>query len=296
MPGLHILVVDDDPKVRTLLRRCFEGEGFEVSDAKDGAEARAHLARQPVALITLDLNLGKENGLDLARAIRKDRNVPIIMLTGKGDAIDRVVGLEVGADDYLAKPFELRELVARIRAVLRRASPAETDGPSFRRYAFDGWVLDVNRRSLERDGGKDQELTTGEFNLLEAFVRRPHRVLSRDDIMDLLKGHGWSPLDRSIDNLVARLRKKVEGDPDRPSLIKRCAAPATCSRRMCNGKANEHWRWGQRCRTPSRSNSRRFLDLDLALGFDGIGSLGSGDPQYTFVELGFDLGLVDTVR
>src|SRR5215470_1235667 len=122
----HILVVDDDPKVRTLLRRCFEGEGFTVSEAKDGAELRASLKRDPVTLITLDLNLGKENGLDFAREIRQERNVPIIMLTGKGDAIDRVVGLELGADDYLAKPFELRELVARVRAVLRRTSAAGT--------------------------------------------------------------------------------------------------------------------------------------------------------------------------
>jgi DNA-binding response OmpR family regulator len=220
MSAGHILVVDDDPKVRTLLRRCLEGEGFAVSEAADGVGLLGCLDRQSVSLITLDLNLGKENGLDLARAIRKDRNIPIIMLSGKGDAIDRVVGLEVGADDYLAKPFELRELVARIRAVLRRASPSETTDSGGRRYAFDGWVLDINRRSLKRDGGKDQELTTGEFNLLEAFVKRPHRVLSRDDIMDLLKGHDWSPLDRSIDNLVARLRKKVENNPDRPSLIK----------------------------------------------------------------------------
>jgi two-component system, OmpR family, response regulator len=220
MSAGHILVVDDDPKVRTLLRRCLVGEGFDVSEAADGAALLACLDRQSVSLITLDLNLGKENGLDLARDIRKDHNIPIIMLTGKGDAIDRVVGLEVGADDYLAKPFELRELVARIRAVLRRASSMETAAPSGRRYAFEGWVLDINRRTLKRDGGEDQVLTTSEFNLLEAFVQRPHRVLSRDDLMDLLKGHDWSPLDRSIDNLVARLRKKVEDNADRPALIK----------------------------------------------------------------------------
>lgn len=222
MSAGHILVVDDDAKVRTLLRRCLEGEGFAVSEAADGAGLLACLAKQQVSLITLDLNLGKENGLDLARDIRKVHNVPIIMLTGKGDAIDRVVGLEVGADDYLAKPFELRELVARIRAVLRRAvaAPAEPTTPAGRRYAFEAWILDINRRVLKRDGGNDLELTTSEFNLLEAFVKRPHRVLSRDDIMDLLKGHDWSPLDRSIDNLVARLRKKVEKNPDRPSLIK----------------------------------------------------------------------------
>jgi DNA-binding response OmpR family regulator len=206
--------------VRTLLRRCLEGEGFAVSEAKDGTELLARLDRHSVSLITLDLNLGKENGLDLARDIRKNRSIPIIMLTGKGDAIDRIVGLEVGADDYLAKPFELRELVARVRAVLRRAMPADGAIAGGERYAFEGWVLDVNRRSLKHRDGKDRELTTSEYDLLEAFVKRPQRVLARDDIMDLLKGHEWSPFDRSIDNLIARLRKKVEVDPDRPSLIK----------------------------------------------------------------------------
>ncbi len=221
MTGLHILVVDDDPKVRKLLRRCFEGEGFAVSEASDGDGLRAALTRGSVTLITLDLNLGRESGLDLAREIRKEWNTPIIMLTGKGDAVDRIVGLELGADDYLAKPFELRELLARVRAVLRRSSPGDAqDAPSGQRYVFDGWAFDISRRTLTRDGGAEQELTTSEFNLLEAFVMRPHRALSRDDIMDLLKGHDWSPLDRSIDNLVARLRKKVERDPDHPSLIK----------------------------------------------------------------------------
>jgi two-component system, OmpR family, response regulator len=220
MSNGRILIVDDEPKVRTLLRRCLEGEGFDVSEAKDGAEMRVRLERETISLITLDLNLGKENGLDLAREVRKDRSVPIIMLTGKSDAIDRVVGLEVGADDYLAKPFELRELVARVRAVLRRVQAVEPIAPSGQRYAFEGWIFDLNRRSLKRGNGEAQELTTSEFNLLEAFVKRPHRVLSRDDIMDLLKGHDWSPLDRSIDNLVARLRKKVEADPDRPAIIK----------------------------------------------------------------------------
>jgi two-component system OmpR family response regulator len=216
----HILIVDDEPRVRTLLRRCLEGEGFAVSEAKDGAEMRRRLEREAVSLITLDLNLGAENGLDLAREIRKERNIPIIMLTGKGDAIDRVVGLEVGADDYLAKPFEMRELVARVRAVLRRAQPAERPSSAGQRYTFAGWTFDIDQRSLKRRDGAEQDLTTSEFNLLEAFVKRPHRVLSRDDIMDLLKGQDWSPLDRSIDNLVARLRKKVELDPDRPTLIK----------------------------------------------------------------------------
>src|SRR5690606_6838517 len=124
--------------------------------------------------------------------------------------IDRVVGLELGADDYLAKPFELRELVARVRAVLRRSSGSDAPpGRTEQRYAFGDWILDVPRRTLQRQDGTEQDLTTGEFNLLEAFVKRPQRVLSRSDIMDLLKGQDWAPLDRSIDNLVARLRKKI---------------------------------------------------------------------------------------
>ena len=219
MSDVHILVVDDDPKVRTLLRRCFEGEGFAVSEAKNGAELRAVLERKGVTLITLDLSLGKENGLDLAREIRKDHNIPIIMLTGKGDMTDRVVGLELGADDYLAKPFALRELVARVRAVLRRTAAPGPAGTG-QQYLFEGWIFDVDQRSLKRENGEEQDLTTSEFNLLEALVKRPHRILSRDDIMDLLKGHDWSPLDRSIDNLIARLRKKVERDPEQPRLIK----------------------------------------------------------------------------
>ncbi len=217
----HILVVDDDAKVRALLRRCLEGEGFSVSEAQNGAEMRVVLGRQAVNLITLDLGLGKENGLDLARDLLREHAIPIIMLTGKADAIDRVVGLELGADDYLAKPFELRELVARVRAVLRRSSGSDAPpGRTEQRYAFGDWILDVPRRTLQRQDGTEQDLTTGEFNLLEAFVKRPQRVLSRSDIMDLLKGQDWAPLDRSIDNLVARLRKKIETDADRPVLIK----------------------------------------------------------------------------
>ena len=216
----HILVVDDDPKVRTLLRRCLEGEGFVVSEAKNGKEMRACIVRESIALITLDLGLGPENGLDLARDIRRDHSVPIIMLTGRGDATDRIVGLEVGADDYLAKPFELRELVARVRAVLRRSARTRECDSAGNRYAFGGWVLDISRRNLTGRDGKGHELTTSEFNLLEVFVKRPHRAFSRDELMDLLKGHDWSPMDRSIDNLVARLRKKVEENPDHPTLIK----------------------------------------------------------------------------
>jgi DNA-binding response OmpR family regulator len=224
----QILVVDDDPEVRLLLRRCLERESYTVSEAAGGEELFARLERGGIDLITLDLALGGEDGLDLARRIRSQRNVPIIMISGKGDTIDRVVGLELGADDYIAKPFHLREVLARVRAVLRRYAPAAPEngevspptGEKAARYLFEGWSLDEARRELTRADGSPCELTTAEFNLLEIFVRRPGRVLSRDNIMDLLKGIDWSPLDRTIDNLIARLRKKLEADPNAPRLIK----------------------------------------------------------------------------
>jgi len=222
--SVQILVVDDEAEVRTLLRKCLEREGFAVLEAKNGAEMRARIDEQPISLITLDLTLGGEDGLDLARELRAKHNVPIIMITGKGDTIDRVVGLELGADDYICKPFQLREVLARVRAVLRRygatEAPAAHTPSAHERYAFDDMVLDVTGRELGREGAKPQDLTTAEFNLLEILVKRPHRVLSRDNIMDLLKGHEWSPVDRSIDALIGRLRKKIEPDPDHPHLIK----------------------------------------------------------------------------
>lgn len=225
--GVTILVVDDEPGVRTLLRECFEQDGFQVVEAKDGRELDAQLADKPVGLVTLDINLGGENGFDLARRIRSARNVPIIMITGKGDPIDRVVGLELGADDYISKPFHLREVVARVRAVLRRYEASADQVPSQAveaagspQYAFGGWVLDTGRRDLRSKEGELRELTTAEYDLLLLLLERPSRVMSRDDIMDLLKGHEWSPYDRSIDSLIVRLRRKIEAVPDQPRLVK----------------------------------------------------------------------------
>jgi len=221
-----ILVVDDEEPVRALLRDCFELEGYDVEEAGDARAALARIEKGPVQLVTLDLNLGGDDGLELARQIRARCNVPIVMITGKGDTIDRVVGLELGADDYIGKPFHVREVLARVRAVLRRyevAGAAEAVAASQdpgEIWVFDGWVLDVSRRELRSAAGEERELTTAEFNMLLMFVRRPSRVLSRDNIMDLLKGNEWSPLDRSIDSLVARLRRKVEELPDAPRLIK----------------------------------------------------------------------------
>ncbi len=221
-----ILVVDDEEPVRALLRDCFELEGYRVEEAADARAARERIDAGTVHLITLDLGLGGDNGLELARQIRARCNVPIVMITGKGDTIDRVVGLELGADDYIAKPFHVREVLARVRAVLRRYEPVVANEPVVpagddgEAWHFDGWVLDAVRRELRTASGELRELTTAEFNMLQMFVQRPSRVLSRDNIMDLLRGHEWSPLDRSIDSLIARLRRKVEEVPDTPRLIK----------------------------------------------------------------------------
>jgi DNA-binding response OmpR family regulator len=221
-----ILIVDDEPEVRALLRAGLEAEGFAVLEASNGAEADAQLAARPIGLLTLDLKLGGEDGLKLARDLRAKRNTPIIMITGKGDPIDRVVGLELGADDYIAKPFLMREVVARVRAVLRRYQGSETAAPSEvtasdgSRYAFDGWSMDMRRREVRTPEDQPCELTTAEFNLLAILIQRPGRVLSRDELMDLLKGHDWTPMDRSIDGLVARLRRKIEPESERPQLVK----------------------------------------------------------------------------
>ncbi|MFT3732180.1 MAG: response regulator [Hyphomicrobium sp.] len=220
----EILVIDDDPDIRQLLRTCFEREGYSVSEASDAASARTALAKGGVNLVTLDLTLGRDDGLSLAREIRANGDIPIVMVSGKGDAVDRIVGLELGADDYISKPFNLREVLARVRAVLRRRDAGGisvlTAEAKHESYQFGGWTLDATSRALKDSSGTIRELTTGEFNLLEIFVRRPHRVLSRDEIMDLLKGHDYSPLDRSIDALVSRLRKKIDDDGSNAAYIK----------------------------------------------------------------------------
>jgi two-component system, OmpR family, response regulator len=227
---LHVLIVDDEPRIRNMLRRYLVEEDFKVSDAGDGAGMRAVLAREVIHLVLLDLMMPGEDGLSLARYIRQHSEIPIIMLTGKGDLIDRVVGLETGADDYIPKPFELREVLARIRTVMRRAGPraapaAPVPAPAASENAnkvlvFEGWRLDVLRRELRRQTGDLVPLTAGEFELLCAFARHPHRVLNRDQLIDLVKGREWAAYDRGVDTQVMRLRKKIEADPSNPSLIK----------------------------------------------------------------------------
>jgi DNA-binding response OmpR family regulator len=220
---MHVLVVDDEPRMRTMLRRYLGDEGFTVSEAADGAAMRAVLERGPVDVVLLDWMIPGEDGLALARQIRQRGETPIIMLSGKGDLIDRVVGLESGADDYLTKPFELRELLARIRAVLRRAAasrPPEPAAASGELVEFADWRFDLVKRELRRPTGEMVALTSGEFELLRVFVANPNRVLSRDRLLDLVKGPDWAAYDRAIDTQVGRLRKKIETDLANPSLIK----------------------------------------------------------------------------
>jgi DNA-binding response OmpR family regulator len=228
----RILVVDDDPKIRTLLRRLFEGEGWDVAEAASRDEVRNQLAIGRVDLVTLDLVLGGEDGLAIARELRQESNLPLIIVSGKGDTIDRVVGLELGADDYIAKPFHVREVLARVRAVLRRSEEAAQASSlaivAREAFRFGGYTVDLSKRELHGAEGALIPLTTAEFALLEVFVRNVNRVLSRDRIMDLTKGHEWNPLDRTIDNHVARLRKKIELDPESPLLIKTVRGVGYC--------------------------------------------------------------------
>jgi len=226
--SITILVVDDEPQVRTTLRRGLEAEGYSVSEAASKAALLDRLeASPPVSLITLDLTLGDEDGLQLAREIRIRRNLPIIMITGRGTPIDRVTGLEHGADDYIVKPFLIREVLMRVQSVLRRyeleggASDAEAAvGVEDERYACDAGELDVRRRILTGAGGTKVDLTDAEFDILVLFLRNPGRVLSRDDFALMLKGRRWQPTDRTIDGHIARLRKKIEPRIEDPTIIK----------------------------------------------------------------------------
>jgi two-component system, OmpR family, response regulator len=219
---LRILVVDDDARIRQMLMRYFEGEGFDVSAVADGRGLRAEFERCPPDLVLLDLVLPGEDGLALAQQVRSRSEIPIIMLTGRNDVVDRVVGLEIGADDYIAKPFHLREVLARVRTVLRRKTPQDqpSAGDGSKLLRFEGWGLDLDRRQLLAADGSEVPLTTAEFDMLVVLVKRPGHVLTRDALMDLTRGRSFAPLDRTIDTQIARLRKKIEPDAKHPTLIK----------------------------------------------------------------------------
>lgn len=219
----HVLIVDDEPAIGELIRNYLKRHGFRVSIAQDGAGLRKVMAESPVDLVLLDLGLPGEDGLALTRHIRARSNVGVIIVTGSGEAVDRVVGLELGADDFVAKPFDLRELLARIRSVMRRtvhAADPSAEASACAELRFAGWRLDTQSRRLFSPGGDEIALTTGEYELLHAFTASPHKVLSRDQLLQATRNRGAAPYDRAIDMQVTRLRRKIEEDPDHPVLIK----------------------------------------------------------------------------
>lgn len=215
----QVLVVDDDAGIRDLLADYLAKQGLVVATARDGKEMDERLAGFRPDLIVMDLMLPGEDGLALTRRLKADRDVPVIMLSARGEDIDRIVGLEVGADDYLAKPFNPRELLARIRAVMRRGHAGAKSEAASEAFRFGPFALDLVSQSLSRDG-EDMPLTQAEFTLLKLFIEHPNRALSRDQIMDWLKGFDRDPFDRSIDVRVTRLRKKLEADPANPVYIR----------------------------------------------------------------------------
>ena len=218
----HILVVDDHADIRDLLKRFLEQHGYRVSCARDGREMKKLLEHSTIQLIVLDLMLPGEDGLTLCRELRVHSAIPIVMLTAMGEDMDRIVGLEMGADDYLAKPFNPRELLARIKAVLRRSQPQDEPPAEIgvAHYYFAQWQLDMLRRELVDSAGIGISLSTAEFDLLKVFLERPQRVLSRDQLLDLARGREAQAFDRAIDTQVSRLRRKLEQDAKNPELIK----------------------------------------------------------------------------
>ena len=221
-PTAKLLIVDDDPAIRKMLTNYFEHQGYATITASTAQEMRLVLGREPIDLVILDVVMPEEDGLSAIGALRADQAVPVIMVTGKSDTVDRIVGLELGADDYVAKPFELRELLARVRSVLRRtrAARAESSGEKTGSFEFGQFRLEVESQSLFTAEGARIHLTLAEFQLLHAFVRHPNRVLTRDQLLAASARRGWEPFDRSIDVHISHLRRKIEDRPDRPQYIR----------------------------------------------------------------------------
>ncbi len=221
----RILVVDDDSDVRFMLKRYLARYGFQVDTVENGARMREVIGKGDFDLVVLDLNMPGEDGISLARYLRDNHRVGIIMLTAAAEVVDRIVGLEVGADDYVTKPFEQRELLARIKSVIRRlkgASPpsAERSPDQGQRIAFGECSLDLDARKLYGEDGQEITITSMEFDLLKAFADNPNKVLSRDQLLNLAHNRDWEPFDRSIDIRITRLRRKIEPDPKKPQIIK----------------------------------------------------------------------------
>jgi two-component system OmpR family response regulator len=218
----HILIVDDDRDIRDLLSEYLQKQGYRTSLAADGRAMRAVLSRSEPALIVLDLMLPGEDGLTLCREVRAHSDIPIIMLTARGEEVDRIVGLEMGADDYLSKPFSPRELVARIKSILRRtrALPSNLKPDHVKLLRFAGWALDVATRNLRSPEGVSIALSGTDFKLLRIFLDHPNRVLTRDQLIDMTQSRDAGPFDRSIDLQVSRLRRRLNDNPKEPSIIK----------------------------------------------------------------------------
>ena len=219
----HVTIVEDDPDVRALLARSMGADGYRVTALDSGAGVEGVISSDQVDLVILDIGLPDVDGLTITQQIRKHSDVAIIIVSGRGDLADRVVGLEIGADDYVTKPFEPREIQARVRSVLRRGRRGESAAPAgepHQRYGFGNWTLDATAQSLHDAEGQPIDLTSGEFKLLEAMVTRANRVLSRDQLMDVCYGNNSPAFDRSIDVCVGRLRKKLQDDPRNPGIIR----------------------------------------------------------------------------
>lgn len=217
----HILVVDDHREIRDALAKYLQKNGMRATSVADAVAMDAALAVGAFDLIVLDVMMPGEDGLSVCRRLRASGTIPILMLTALGDETDRIVGLEVGADDYLPKPFNPRELLARIKAILRRSDRLEPAGGALagNRLRFDRWTLDTDQRALTDDAGRQVDLTSAEFRLLTVFLERPRFVLSREQLLDLTSGRAAQVFDRTIDNQISRLRRKIEADPARPALI-----------------------------------------------------------------------------
>ena len=221
MPLPHLLLVDDERSIREPLAAYLQRAGFRVTAAADAKAARAALGGYAIDLVVLDVMMPGEDGLSLTRHIRETGEIPVILLTARSEETDRIVGLEMGADDYVVKPFSPRELGARIKVILRRAAGGQpVRPPASERFAFAGWTLKAGERALVDSEGVTVPLSTGEYNLLLALVTRPRQVLSRDQLLDITQGREANPFDRAIDNQISRLRRKVEPDPKNPTLIK----------------------------------------------------------------------------
>jgi two-component system OmpR family response regulator len=217
----RIAVVEDDPEISRMMTNYMTEHGFEVTAARSGRDLDRVMSSGRIDCVILDVGLPGEDGLSICRRIRGKSSVPIIMVTGRGTDTDRIVGLELGADDYLPKPFNPRELVARVRAVMRRSAGGEqAPTPTPQTLVFEGWRLDMARRQLFAPEGTPRSLTSGEFNILSIFCQNPRKVLSRDDLLDLLHGRAAAVFDRSIDVQISRLRRKIETNLKDPSFIK----------------------------------------------------------------------------